>query len=293
MNSLYRATRTSKQGFHQLLNREIKRKEEQMQMLPIIRQIRQDHPRLSCREIYYMLKPDTMGRDRFEAFCHLQGLKLEIRRNRYRTTDSLGVIRFPNILLTLEKLTGVNQVWVSDITYFQIHGSVYYLTFIMDLYSRKIVGYNVSKTLRTEDTTLKALKMAIKDRGIKKGSLLIIHSDGGGQYYSNAFKQLTKAYDMLNSMAENVYDNPHAERVNETIKNFYLVFYDPQKFEQLLWMVKKAVHLYNTEKPHQALKRLSPVLFECQIDSGLLTKTWLVNKKKKVAKKEKVYITIN
>lgn len=292
MNRLFKIVGISKQGFHQWLDRGIKRKEEQMQLLPIIQQIREDHPRLSCREIYYMLKPKYIGRDRFESFCYSNGYKIDTHKSRYRTTDSLGVIRFPNLLLETGELTGTNQIWVSDITYFQIRNDVYYLTFITDLYSRNIVGYRASVTLKTEDTTLKALNKALKGRDIQKNSGLIIHSDGGGQYYCKEFLCVTKLYGMRNSMGKSAYDNPHAERVNGIIKNDYLAYYQPQDFKELDKMLTKAVHLYNTQRPHRSLNRLSPATFEKRINDGLLTITWVINKKKKVTKKEKVNIII-
>jgi putative transposase len=290
MNQLYRVLGYSKQGVHQWMNREIRRREEQMQLIGIIRQIREDHPRLSCREIYFMIKPTYMGRDQFEAFCFSYGFKLDVKKNPHKTTDSSGVKRFENQLLYINELTGVNQVWVSDITYYQHADHVSYLTFITDLYSRKIVGFSASRTLRTVDTTMKALGMAIKKRGIGDNSGLIIHSDGGGQYYCKEFLQMTKG--MKNSMGETVYDNPHAERVNGTIKNDYLKHYCPENFDDLQKKLTKAVDLYNNQRPHKSLSRLSPTAFEQLIIAGLLTKTWVVNKRKKEAKKEKVNISI-
>ena len=255
-------------------------------------QIRKDHPRLSCREIYFMVSPRYMGRDKFEEFCFSQQMKVKRVKNRYRTTDSYGVMRFPNLLLELDELTGVNQLWVSDITYYNIKDKVYYLTFILDIYSRKIVGYSVSKTLKTGDTTIKALTMALIQQNIDNHSGIIIHSDGGGQYFSMDFKALTKTYGMRNSMGKSAYENPHAERINGIIKNDYLIPYQPLSFLELESMLTKAVYLYNTERPHSSLNRLSPYEFEYKVSKGLLTKTWVVNKKKKVSKKEKVNISI-
>jgi len=290
MNWLYRAIGRSKQGVHQWLNRELKRRDEQMQLIRVIEEIREDHPRLSCRNIYYMITPLYMGRDRFESFSYSHGFKLNTKKNVFKTTDSTGVIRFDNLLLELEELTGVNQVWVSDITYYKIRDKVYYLTFITDLYSRKIVGYSASRTLLTVDTTMVAMKMAKTERNIGKNTNLIIHSDGGGQYYCKEFLKMTKG--IANSMGEAAYDNPHAERVNGIIKNDYLKYYRPDNFEDLKRKLTKAVYLYNNQRPHGSLSRLNPVAFEYLIDEGLLTKTWIINKKKKVGKKEKVNIYI-
>ena len=249
----------SKQAFHQGADRHLRMLEEQEQLAGVIAEIRRDHPQMSARIMYSLIRPLSMGRDRFEQFCFSRGLKIEQKRAYHRTTDSRGVTRFDN-LLTGFKLTGVNQVWVSDITYYELGGVFYYLTFIMDLYSRRIVGYAVSDNLMTENTTLPALRMAIAGRHPAPG--LIFHSDGGGQYYCKEFLKLTKAHHMKNSMSANVYENPNAERVNGTIKNRYVKYYGPQNFLELKQMTKKAVDMYNIYKPHEALNSLSPDAFE-------------------------------
>ncbi len=292
MNDLYRITGVSKQGFHQWLNHRLAIAEEQANLLPIIRQLREDHPRMSCRQFYFMIKPQTVGRDRFEDFCHNQGFKITARRSKYKTTDSRGIIRFPNLLLTLNELTGVNQLWVSDITYYEINGEMYYLTFITDLFHREIVGYSASNNLSTAYTSIPAVKMAIAHCNLKIASGLIFHSDGGGQYYCKEFVSLTKRYGIRNSMGKSAWENPHAERVNGTIKNDYLIPYQPRNFRELKRMLTKAVNLYNTQKPHQSLNRNTPREFKRKIEDGLLTKKWVFNKKKKVSKKEKIIITI-
>jgi len=292
MNALYRITGISKQGFHQWLDRTMAIYEEQEYLLQILSKYRIRHPRMSCRQIYIKLKPRTMGRDRFESFCYGHGYKVEIKKRKYKTTDSRGMIYFPNLLLHLDELSSINQLWVSDITYFEIGNHVYYLTFITDIYNRELIGYSASTDLRTESTTLPAFKMAVKARELKKESGLVFHSDGGGQYYSKDFVSLTKQYGIKNSMGKTAYENPHAERINGTIKNDYLIPYQPQDFMELKMMLIKVVNLYNVEKPHSSLNGLSPQEFCTQIRKGLLTKTWVINKKKKVSKKEKVNITI-
>jgi transposase InsO family protein len=293
MNTIYPTVGVSKQAFHQWLNRSMVVLEEQQNLLPILRQLRQDHPVMSCRQMYLMLKPETMGRDRFEEFCYSHGYKVERKRARYKTTDSRGVIYFPNLLLSLDELSCVNQLWVSDITYFEIGNQVYYLTFITDIYNREIVGYSVSKSLRTEHTTLPALRMAIRKTNLRKESGLIFHSDGGGQYYCKLFVALAKSFGIRNSMGKTAYQNPHAERINGTIKNNYLVHYQPKSYYELKKMLIKAVDMYNLFKPHRSLNGYTPQAFKDLASKGLLTKTWVINKKKKVSKKEKVNIFIN
>lgn len=206
--------------------------------------------------MYCLLRPETMGRDRFERFCFENGFKVSQRRNPHRTTNSLGVTRFENHLSGRE-LTGPNQCWVSDITYYRIQDNVYYLTFIMDLYSHQIMGYKASERLLCDQTTLPALKMAIK-YGNASLSGLILHSDGGGQYFAKDFLAITQKESIINSMAESVFENPHAERINGIIKNEYLIGYRPSTFIELQKMLKKAVLMYNNYRPHYSLKKLTP-----------------------------------
>jgi putative transposase len=276
MNALYQVTGTSRQAFHQYLDKQVLVLEEQQQLLPVISQIRADHPRLSVRRMYVMIEPQSMGRDKFEQFCYLYGFKLAIKRAFYKTTNSLGVTRFENLIAGLE-LTGVNQVWASDITYYRIGERFHYITFILDLYSRFIVGYAVSVGMFTEQTTIPALNMALKLREPPPG--LIFHSDGGGQYYCKKFLAITKSNLIENSMCESVYENAHAERINGTIKNDYLIYYAPQDYKQLVTLTDKAVNMYNLFRPHSSLGNNSPAVYE------LSTKSALVNKEKR-SKKE-------
>lgn len=241
--------------------------EEQEQLIPLINEIRRDHPRMSARDIYLKLQPSCMGRDQFERFCMDSGYRIKKLRNYRVTTNSLGVTRFPNMIKDIE-VTRVNQVFVSDITYFDIGSATYYLTFIMDLYNREIVGWSASDNLRTESTTLPALYRVITERGKANLKEAIIHSDGGGQYYCKEFKTLTKELEMINSMTEEkVYENSHAERLNGIIKNNYLYPYGPTNMTSLRRLLDKAVLMYNTGKPHKALGKLTPIMFRNTIDN--------------------------
>jgi len=236
-------------------------------LIPLINEIRRDHPRMSARDIYLKLQPNCMGRDQFERFCMDSGYRIKKLRNYRVTTNSLGVTRFPNRIKGIE-VTRVNQVFVSDITYFDIGPATYYLTFIMDLYNREIVGWSASDNLRTESTTLPALHRVIIERGRTNLKGAIIHSDGGGQYYCKEFKTLTKKLGMINSMTEEkVYENSHAERLNGVIKNNYLYPYGPTNMTSLRRLLDKAVLMYNTGKPHKALGKLTPSMFRNTIDN--------------------------
>lgn len=266
MNELYRVLETTKQNVHQWMCRQQSKEVHQEQLCELTSQLRVDHPRMGGKNLYKKICPSFMGRDRFLGWYRESGFMLAPKRNFRRTTDSSGVIRFPNLMANLE-LTHVNQAWVSDITYYELNGKFAYLTLIMDAYTRKIKGYQISKTLRAEDTTIPALRMALKC--LPKGLKPIFHSDGGGQYYCRQFIALTQKQ-FQNSMGKTAYENPKAERLNRTIKNDYLYGYHPTTFKELVTKTAKAVKMYNQEKPHQSLEGLTPNQFE---RNQILTKT--------------------
>jgi len=280
-----------------MLQRRKYKLEEQEQLIPLINEIRRDHPRMCARDIYLKLQPSCMGRDRFERFCMDSGYRLKQLRNYRITTNSLGVTRFPNLIKDRE-VTGVNQVFVSDITYYDMGSRTCYLTFITDLFNREIVGWSKSDNLRTESTTIPALHKLVNVRGRANINGAILHSDGGGQYYCKEFKALTKDLNMVNSMTEEkVYENAHAERLNGIIKNNYLYPYGPTNMSSLKRLLDKAVLMYNTGKPHRALGKLSPVEFKKTIDnvdnsSGYLPLSTVnhINKKRSKINQKKVNV---
>ncbi len=263
MNKLYESLGISKQAFHQRMDRLYRLRSERKQLLLFIHQIRENHPTMGARDMYFKLQPHSMGRDVFEVFCREEGLMSKKTRNWRITTDSTGVIRFDNLLKGMI-LTGINQAWQSDITYYEINGRFYYITFIEDSFSRRILGHSTAKRLTTEQTTLLALQMAIKRR-IKENVIIagvVFHSDGGGQYYDKAFLKLTQKAGIVNSMCEYPWENGKVERLNGVIKNNYLIHRDINSFEELKKEVDRTVLLYNKEKPHIELQRKSPNEFE-------------------------------
>lgn len=249
---------TSKQNIHQRMHRVITRKHQQGQLKALIEEVRRDHPEMGAKSLYMKIRPSTMGRDRFYGWYRENGLTIVPRKNWRRTTDSSGVIRFANLIKERE-LTSVNQVWVSDITYYQIKDQFHYITLVMDQYSRKIKGYSASETLHMGATTVPAIKMAM--RGLKKYDRPIIHSDGGGQYYGQEFRRITGER-LNNSMGKTAYENPHAERLNRTIKDQYLRHYNPKDQKDLVQKLRYAVKMYNQGKPHTSLGGATPEEFE-------------------------------
>jgi len=275
MSNYYQTTGITKQAFHQYIDRQLKQQDECEQLIPIIMDIRKEYPTTSAREMYRLINPVNIGRDRFEKFCFEMGFKLIREKSYHRTTNSLGVTRFDNLIEGLE-LKGINHVWVSDITYYRIREQFFYLTFITDKFSKRIVGYSVSHNLITENTTIPALIDALaKNGGVRPE---IIHSDGGGQYYSKDFRALT-GEEIKNSMGVSCYENPLAERINGIIKNDFLAYFGPQNFEQLVEQVERAVNNYNLKKQNDMSEPGS-------LMSTLSTNKQLLTKEKKKQKKK-------
>jgi len=259
LNRFYGALGEHKQNFHRRLNRTMQLRDEQAQLDRVIAQIRRDHPAMSARKMYSMIHPDCMGRDQFISYCRQQGWMLERQRNYKRTTFS--GMRYEN-LIAGRRVTAVNQVWASDITYVEVLGDFHYVTFITDLYSRRIIGWSVSNTLRTVDTTYPALEQALKVRSGMGLDGLIFHSDGGGQYYEKTFTKLLQEQSIKSSMAYSVYENAHAECINGIIKNEYLKFMTFNDIQTLKESIRTAVFRYNYKRPHGNLAMKTPIQIE-------------------------------
>ena len=155
----------------------------------------------------------------------------------------------------------INNLWVSDITYFRLGDAFYYLTFIEDVYSRRILGSIAYPTLQAR-ANLYALKTALEIRNIPSYANLIHHSDRGVQYTSNEYVNALERRSIKISMCDSVYENTHIERVNGIIKNEYLHHWTIDDFSTLKQKLKLAVYLYNNERPHWNLGKMTPVGFE-------------------------------
>ena len=252
----------SKQAVYKILQRDNKKQNIIHLVKDIVLEFRNVHPTMGVRDIYYEKQPCFVGRDKFEELCKLAGLIIKRKKRFIHTTDSRGVIRFDNLIKNLE-ITRINQVWQSDTTYYKINGNFYYITFIIDAYSRVIVGYSVSKRLTTEQTVIASLNSALRFRKGEDLNGLIFHSDGGRQYGAKEFIDVTKNF--KHSMCVAPWENGVAERINGVIKNDYLCYRTIPNYDTLVKEVDRSVYLYNYEKPHIKLQRMSPVLFEKSI----------------------------
>jgi len=261
LNMLYKEAETSKQAVHQYIQRENIEEKKLLSLLHEVDTIRLDHPGCGVEKMYYMLKPDWIGRDKFIDIIMELGYRVNKPKNYIRTTYSIKSHYYPN-LITGMQIMSINTVWQTDITYFQVGDKFCYITFIIDVYSRRIIGYYASDSLRAE-ANIKALNMALSNRKGMDLSNLIHHSDRGGQYIDNNYTILLKKNDISISMCEKPQDNAYTERVNGTIKNEYLKYKSIKTITELRRELKKAVNHYNNKRIHNSLiNKLSPMQFE-------------------------------
>lgn len=253
----------SRQAYYQAKQRQIERAAEDQLVVELVQAVRQHHPRMGGRKLHHELhKPMsdlgiTRGRDAFFDLLKAHNLLVPTKRSRRRTTHA-GLWRCPNRLAELT-VTHVNHAWVGDITYIATEEGFLYLALLTDVFSRFIVGYDISSSLAVEGCA-RALEMAIVQTNGAELDGLIHHSDHGVQYTSWPYRERLQEMNILSSMGEvgNCYENALAERVNGILKCEYGLddlFIDKEHAKKA---VPEAVWLYNYERPHLALDYSKP-----------------------------------
>jgi putative transposase len=261
MKDLYQYVGFSKQAHWQWVQRQQYLLDKWLLLDPILIEWRANHPSMSLKKLYHKIQPDFIGINQFIDFCMHNGFEAIPYKKAPKTTVLNEKADFPNLLIGLV-ITGINQVWVSDTTYFKKLNKWFFITFVMDLYSRRIIGYNAALDLFAT-SHLKALEMALSTRGIQHfDNKLTHHSDRGTQYKSQVYTEALQEAGIQISMGRIVYDNIHMERVNQTIKGEYLIHRNIKSNNDLYYHLGKDVNLYNEERPHLALNKMTPIQFE-------------------------------
>lgn len=248
LNELYRTVGVSRQAVKQARQRQARFDQELSELVVLADQLKEEHPGCGVEKMYYTLNPEWMGRDQFcEIFLGL-GYGVKRIRNYHRTTYSGGRF-YPNLIEGMA-VTRAFQVIQSDITYFHLNGEHYYLVFIIDVYTRLLIGYSVNDHMRTEGN-LEAMNMALEQVDYQPWGL-IHQSDRGSQYGSREYTQLLKNNCIHISMGTVAWENAFAERINGIVKNEYLKRWKIKDLKDLKKKVEKAVNHYNTKRMHRA-----------------------------------------
>lgn len=250
-------------AYYKYQNRQKKRKAVASKVIDLVKEERKDQPRVGTRKLYEALQTSfgaahiKIGRDSLFDILRKHNMLVKRKKVSCRTTNSYHRFYKYNNLVKDIKVISPNQVWVSDITYIRTVKGFCYLALITDMYSRKIVGYDISDSLELTGC-LRALQKALRKARPAVG--LVHHSDRGIQYCSNQYVNELKKHKINISMTQenHCYENAIAERVNGILKD---EFYLDQCFfstDHACKATKNAIKIYNSKRLHLSLGYKTP-----------------------------------
>ena len=254
----------SRSGYYRWLKQKSKKQEQMAQLDQQIKEVfeasRQSYgsPRvhLALEKVSVVTSKSTVAR-------RMKCLKIQARKKkRFKTTTDSKHNKAisPNLLNQEFEVKQLGKVWVSDITYIAITKGFTYLTTVIDLADRSVVGWALSNNMTDSATSIAAFKNALANRPIEPG--LIFHSDRGSQYASDAFRKLLDDNNCLQSMSRkgNCYDNAVAESFFKTIKVEELYNHHFETIEQVWSAVFDYIDgWYNTKRIHSTLGGIAPL----------------------------------
>ncbi len=241
----------------------VKRKQATaLQVVVMVQEIRREMPRLGTRKLYHLLRDRLnkigVGRDRLFSILKANHLLIKPQKSYRKTTDSHHRFHKHKNLIEGIVPSKPEQVWVADITYIGNRENQQYLALITDAYSKKIVGHDVSSSLRA-DGAIRALKQGLKNR-VYKTNTLIHHSDRGLQYCCDDYQAVLTKRKVKCSMTESYdpYANAVAERVNGILKQEFMFEDYRVKLPVMKELVKNSIEIYNNKRPHWSCEMLTP-----------------------------------
>lgn len=256
-------THLHRDAYYKYKRRNAHRKTVEAQVMCLVKQEREIQSRVGTRKLHKALEGTfqewglKVGRDRLFDILRTGDMLVKRKKLTFKTTNSYHHFYKYNNLIKDKNVTAPNQVWVSDITYIRTVKGFCYLALITDLYSRKIVGYDISDSLELVGC-LRALQKALRQARPAAG--LIHHSDRGIQYCSNQYVAELKKRDIRISMTEenHCYENAVAERVNGILKDeFYLDQCFVNTYNASV-ATKNAIDIYNNKRLHLSLGYKTP-----------------------------------
>lgn len=268
---IYELNNISKQAVDQYHKKSLEKLTEAEQFIEKAGAIRKRNPMMGCRKIALKTRGPGWGRDKVEQLLLSNGYRILYPPNYIKTTRPQYDLIFPNLIEGI-MLNGINQLIQTDISYIWINGDFYYLVFIIDVYSRRIVSYNAGENMEAS-ANIKALTMMMQTRKQYCLKNMIHHSDRGSQYTSKIYLAMLSEKQIQISMCKHAWENAYTERINRTIKEEYLSKWKIETYMQLKKAVATAVKRYNEERPHWELAmQSSPVEFEKYVSKLLKNK---------------------
>ena len=250
-------------AYYKFKERYTQREAIEAKVIELVKEERKTQPRVGTKKLHkdleeaFMYENMKVGRDRLFDILRDNNMLVSKKRAFAKTTNSYHHFhKYSNLIKDME-VTRPNQVWVSDITYIRTVKGFCYLALITDLYSRKIVGYDISDSLELAGC-LRALQMALWQARPADG--LVHHSDRGVQYCSHMYVKKLNDKNIKISMTEenHCYENAVAERVNGILKDeFYLdqCFFSTAHAKKA---AKNAIDIYNNKRLHLSLDYKTP-----------------------------------
>lgn len=252
----------SRQAIYQEQIRCERRAQELALIKPMVQEIRRKMPRLGTRKLYFLLQEDfkrahiKIGRDALFQYLRSENMLVKPAKSYTKTTYSKHWLKkYPNLMKEVVP-TRPEEYFVSDITYIKSNQRTHYLSLVTDAFSRKIMGYQLSDDMSSENV-VKALEMAVTKR--KTSLPLVHHSDRGLQYCSATYQSGLKVNGIKPSMTDgyDCYQNAMAERINGILKQEFLIN-RCNTGKELELLIKESINTYNNERPHLSLHMKTP-----------------------------------